>query len=88
MLQHTKCRGIGTSKGVIIPNNLLKTANIEINDVLDIQYSEEQDVIIIKKPVKEIRAGWAEAFKKLHAAGDDELLIPDVFEDEEFNETI
>jgi hypothetical protein len=30
------------------------------------------------------RIGRAEAFKKMHEAGDDKLLIPDVFEDEEF----
>lgn len=30
------------------------------------------------------RKGWAEAFKEMHIAGDDHLLIPDVFEDESF----
>ena len=30
------------------------------------------------------REGWADAFKKMHENGDDELLIPDVFEDEIF----
>jgi antitoxin MazE len=28
------------------------------------------------------RKGWAKAFKEMHKAGDDELLINDVFEDE------
>ena len=34
------------------------------------------------------RKGWAKAFKEMHKAGDDELLINDVFEDEtlEFSE--
>jgi hypothetical protein len=28
------------------------------------------------------RKGWAKAFEEMHKAGDDELLINDVFEDE------
>ena len=31
------------------------------------------------------RQGWAEAAKRAHENGDDELLIPDVFEDENGN---
>jgi antitoxin MazE len=34
------------------------------------------------KPVKKPRDGWDEAFKKMAERGDDELLIDDVFEDE------
>ncbi len=30
------------------------------------------------------RKGWAKRFKKMHEAGDDKLLIPDIFEDEKF----
>ncbi len=30
------------------------------------------------------REGWADAFKNMHENGDDELLVPDVFEDEVF----
>ncbi|KAB4875418.1 AbrB/MazE/SpoVT family DNA-binding domain-containing protein, partial [Bacteroides thetaiotaomicron] len=30
--------------------------------------------------------GWAEAAKRAHENGDDELLIPDVFEDEKFED--
>jgi antitoxin MazE len=41
---------------------------------------------IILKPVKQPRQGWSEAFKRMHEEGDDQLLIPDVFEDEEFEE--
>lgn len=32
------------------------------------------------------RQNWDQAFKEMHANGDDELLIPDVFEDEGFQE--
>lgn len=30
------------------------------------------------------RAGWAESAKRMHKNHDDKLLIPDVFEDEQF----
>jgi len=30
------------------------------------------------------REGWDEAFAEMHANGDDQLLFPDVFIDEEF----
>jgi antitoxin MazE len=32
------------------------------------------------------RANWDQAFQEMHANGDDELLIPDVLEDESFEE--
>ena len=31
-----------------------------------------------------VRSGWAEAAKRMHECGDDQLLIDDVFEDEVF----
>ena len=37
----------------------------------------------INKQESNVRAGWSEAFKEMRKNGDDELLIPDVFEDEE-----
>lgn len=86
---HTKCREIGTSKGIIIPHNLLESAHINVNDTLDIEYLERNDAIIIKKSKKQkFRNGWLAAFETLHANNGDELLIPDVFEDEESDETI
>ena len=46
----------------------------------------EEECIVIE-PVKENpREGWAESFMEMHKVGDDELLIPDVFEDEEFED--
>lgn len=86
---HTKCREIGTSKGIIIPSILLEHAQINVNDALDVEYLEEDQSIIIKKSTSQkVRKGWLAAFKKLHRGDGDELLIPDVFADEEFDETI
>ena len=39
--------------------------------------------IVYKIQVKEVRVGWDSAFKEMHENGDDKLLIPDVFSDEE-----
>jgi antitoxin MazE len=44
----------------------------------------EQDLTL--KPLKKIREGWNEAFQQMHANGDDQLLIDDVFADEAFEE--
>mgnify|MGYP006216700127 FL=1 len=43
----------------------------------------EHDITL--KPIKKAREGWEEAFKQMHANGDDRLLIDDVFEDEIFD---
>ena len=41
---------------------------------------------IILRPISEPRKGWDKAFQKMHENGDDQLLINDVFEDENFDE--
>ncbi len=41
---------------------------------------------IIFNPIDEPRKGWEKAFKQMHENGDDELLMDDVFEDENFEE--
>jgi antitoxin MazE len=45
----------------------------------------EEDVIIIR-PIKKARKNWDEVFQQMNKAGDDELLIDDVFEDENLEE--
>ena len=87
---HTKCRDIGTSKGVIIPRKILEEAHINSNDALDIEYSENTQTIIIKKTIKRpARMGWNEAFKEFNAKSANDMLIPEIFDDEDFsNETI
>ena len=75
-------RNIGNSKGIIIPQNFLKQCFIE-NEVI----MEVKDNTIVISPVKEQkRIGWAEAFQEMAKNGDDELLIPDVFEEDDFKD--
>jgi len=72
---------IGNSKGVRLSKTILE--KYQIGEKVELILEKDQ---IILRPVKQPRQGWAEAFKKMHDEGDDQLLIPDVFEDEEFDE--
>ena len=75
-------RNIGNSKGIILPQNLLKECEIEYEVNIEVK-----DKTIIISPVEEQkRKGWAEAFQEMAKNGDDQLIIPDVFEDEDLNE--
>lgn len=69
---------IGDSKGLIIPDHLIKEYGNPDN--LDLIIESGQ---IIIKPKYIPRLGWEAAFKEMHANGDDKLLIDDIFEDEE-----
>lgn len=81
----TKIRKIGNSSGIIISKAMLNQLNIEPKDELELFI--EGDKICIRK-VKSPREGWEEAFQQMHKNGDDQLLIDDVFEDENFEEWI
>ena len=51
-----------------------------------IQIGNSKGIILPSEILKQPRQGWAEAAKRAHENGDDELLIPDVFEDEKFED--
>jgi len=72
---------IGNSKGIRLPKTLLEKYNItdKVELILEKGY-------IIIKPKTQPRQGWEKAFEKMHKNGDDNLLINDVFEDENFEE--
>lgn len=69
---------IGNSKGIRLSKSLLERYNLsdEVELVL------EKDRIILK-PVRGPRHGWDQAFKRMADRGDDALMIPDVFADED-----
>jgi antitoxin MazE len=71
---------IGNSKGLRLPKSVLEKYSIK--DKVELVLEEEQ---IIIRPVETPRKGWSEAFKEIHETGDDDLLIDDVFEDEDFD---
>jgi len=72
---------IGNSKGLRLSKTLLEKYKIgdSVNLIL------EDDHIVIE-PISQPRANWSEKFRSMNENGDDELLIPDVFDDEDIFE--
>ena len=72
---------IGNSRGIRLSKTILEKYSItdKIELILEKGY-------IILKPKSEPRKGWDNAFRKMHENGDDQLLIEDVFGDENFEE--
>lgn len=68
---------IGNSKGIRLSKTLLDRYNIK--DTVDLIMDKGQ---IILKPVSKPRKGWEKAFEKMAENGDGNLLIDDVFDDE------
>ncbi len=46
----------------------------------------KDNTIVISLTNDQPRKGWAEAFQEMAKNGDDELIIPDIFEDEDLND--
>lgn len=72
---------IGNSKGFRLSKTILERYNI--TDKMELILEKEQ---IILRPITEPRKGWEKAFQKMHENKDDQLLLDDVFEDENFDE--
>ena len=68
---------IGNSKGIRLAKTILE--RYDITDRVELIFKEG---FLILRPIKKVRDGWDKAFKKMAERGDDELLIDDVFEDE------
>ena len=66
-------RKMGNSQGVIIPKPVLTQLGLE----REAEMSIERDAIVLRKPLKRIREGWAEASKAIAATGDDKLVWPE-----------
>ncbi len=74
----TKLVQIGNSKGIRIPQKILGQCHFE--DSVDL--SVKNGALILKPIKKTPREGWALHAEKMHEAGDDRLLIPDVLCDD------
>lgn len=72
---------IGNSKGFRLTKTILERYNI--TDKIELILEKGQ---IILRPISESRKGWDKAFKKMHEHGEDQLLLDDIFEDENFDE--
>ena len=74
---------IGNSKGIRLSKTILEKYNIQ--DKIELVLEKE---FIVLKPKTEPRKNWEKAFEKMRENNDDQLLIEDVFEDENFEEWI
>ena len=72
---------IGNSKGIRLSKTILE--KYDINDTVEVILEKG---FIVLKPKAAPRKGWEKAFKKMHERGDDELIMNDVFEDENLEE--
>jgi antitoxin MazE len=72
---------IGNSKGLRLNKSILERYNI--TDKIELILEKGQ---IVLRPIDEPRKGWDKEFQRMHENGDDQLLIEDVFEDENFEE--
>ncbi|MGH8579842.1 MAG: AbrB/MazE/SpoVT family DNA-binding domain-containing protein [Gammaproteobacteria bacterium] len=69
----TTVRKMGNSRGVIIPKPFLVQIGLE----REAEIVVESDAIVIRKPRRNVRAGWAEASAALSTSGDDALVWPE-----------
>jgi antitoxin MazE len=72
---------IGNSRGIRLSKLILE--KYSIRDKVELILEKGQ---IIIRPVNEPRKGWNSAFKEMHENGEDQLLMGDVFEDEDMEE--
>ncbi len=72
---------IGNSRGLRLSKTILEKYNIK--DKVELILEEGQ---IILRPMESPRENWEEKFKRMADHGDDQLLMNDVFEDENFEE--
>jgi antitoxin MazE len=67
----TTIRRMGNSQGVLIPKPIL--AQLGLED--EVEMEVENDAIVLRKPLKKTREGWADASQAIAGAGDDALLM-------------
>ena len=70
---------IGNSKGIRLSKTILEKYNIQDKIELILEKG-----FIVLKPKAEPRKNWEKAFKTMHENGDDQMLIDDIFDDENF----
>jgi len=73
---------IGNSKGIIIPSKFLKLIGLDKEARIDV----EDNKIIIEPIDANPREGWTKMFIKAGSKQDNEIGIPDVFDDENFED--
>ena len=70
---HVSIRQIGNSQGVVIPKPVL--TQLGLSGEAGAEMTIEGDALVLRKPASPVRAGWADAARKIAGAGDDELVM-------------
>lgn len=73
---------VGNSKGIIIPSKFLKLIGLTDKVIIEV----EDNKLIIEPIEDNVRSDWNELFAKANSKDDREILIPDVFENETFED--
>ena len=68
---HITIRKIGNSRGFVIPKPVLEQVGLEGAAELTV----EGDALMLRKPAKPVRTGWAEAAKGVAESADDALVM-------------
>ena len=69
----TTLKRVGNSQGVIIPKPLLAQIGLEH----DVEIDVEDGAIVLRKPQRTPREGWAAVSRAIAGANDDGLLWPE-----------
>lgn len=67
----TAIRKMGNSQGVLIPKPFLLQTGLDIGEV---EIQVENDAIVIRKPRRKSREGWAEACQMLAAKATEQAI--------------
>lgn len=73
---------VGNSRGIRLPASIIEQYQIE--DAVELEPHEDHLVI---RAVREPRAGWDEAFRRMAELGDDELLDQEVLTETKWERT-
>ena len=71
----TTVRKLGNSAGLIIPKAILTELGLSPGDAVDVRMEDGRLILAPCKPGR--RAGWAEASRKIAAAGEEILAWPE-----------
>jgi antitoxin MazE len=69
----TSLHRIGNSQGVIIPKPLLAQVGLSA----DVEMSVERDAIVLRRPTRAPREGWAHDAQAIVESGDSDLVWPE-----------
>jgi antitoxin MazE len=78
---HVSIRRIGNSHGVVIPKPVLEQLGLTSEGGADMTI--EGDALVLRGPAQQVRKGWAEASKRIAAAGDDRLVLGEFANEED-----